>query len=273
MRKLSFKAGQTGVVCGFFLLQVVISSAFGQSAGTLAAAPAPPVDSADTKDSAPFGGCEPIGMTASGELVFPLECKHKIQLQPAPLASEEKTSIGDDKPVATGETNPAVVDAPDKAAGDKPALEPKAATLEDKPITAPPAASDAKPAAAETLAVVDKMPARAEQKPVEATPPQHAVDKAASEKPEASKAENAKAESDKSLKKAGRRAAGKQGAAKQVAARQVAAMAKPVAESAHVEEKSAAVRTAGVLPCAHYRSYNPASKSYRGFDGRMYACR
>src|SRR3569833_545552 len=177
MRKLSFKGGQTGVDCGFFLLQVAISSAFGQGAGTLAAAPAPPVDTADTKESGPFGGCEPIGMTASGELVFPLECKHKIQLQPAPLASEEKASIAGDQPVATGETRPAVVDAPEKAAGDKPALETKAATLDDKPVTAPPAASEAKPAATETLAAVDKLPAQPEQKPVAATPSQHAVEK------------------------------------------------------------------------------------------------
>ena len=53
-------------------------------------------------------------------------------------------------------------------------------------------------------------------------------------------------------------------------------MAKPVqavATSAHAEEKPATVQTAGLLPCAHYRTYNAASKSYRGFDGHMYACR
>jgi hypothetical protein len=45
-----------------------------------------------------------------------------------------------------------------------------------------------------------------------------------------------------------------------------------VTPPAHAEEKPAAVLTAGLPGCAHYRSYNPASKSYRGFDGRMYAC-
>jgi hypothetical protein len=33
------------------------------------------------------------------------------------------------------------------------------------------------------------------------------------------------------------------------------------------------MQTAGLPACTHYRSYNPASKSYRGFDGRMYGCR
>jgi len=262
MRKLGVMAGRAGVVCGFFLFQVALSSVFAQSAGTLAASPAPAADTAkdDAKDSAPFGGCEPIGMTASGELVFPLECKHKIQLQPAPVASEEKPSATDDKPVVAADAKPAVVDAPEK-------------TAEDKPIAAPPSAIGAKPPTAETLAAADKMPAPAEQKPVEVTPSQQAVGKVASEKPEASKLEDAKAESETSPKKSGRRAASRQAPAKQIATRQVVATAKPVAAFAHVDEKAAAVQTAGVLPCAQYRSYNPASKSYRGFDGRMHACR
>jgi hypothetical protein len=79
MRSVSIKAGRTGMVCGFILFQIAVGSAFAQSTETPAAAPVPAAE----PTYVPFGGCEPIGMTASGELVFPLECKHKIQLQPA----------------------------------------------------------------------------------------------------------------------------------------------------------------------------------------------
>jgi hypothetical protein len=262
MRDASFKTGRTGMVCGFFLFQIAIGSAFAQGAEAPAAMPAPAADASN----APFGGCEPIGMTASGELVFPLECKHKIQLQPAPVASEEKTPAADDKPVTTADAKPALTDTPaaaERAAEGKPTVETKAAAVEDKAVAPAPAVT-------ETLATTDKLAVSAEQKP--AAP---AVENATGQKPAVAKAESAK-DGEKPLKKVSRRvaraAAGTTG--KQVAAKQVVAMAKPAqaSTSAHVEEK-AAVQTAGLLPCAHYRSYNAAAKSYRGFDGRMYGCR
>jgi hypothetical protein len=246
------------MVCGFILFQIAVGSAFAQSTETPAAAPAPAAE----PTYVPFGGCEPIGMTASGELVFPLECKHKIQLQPAPVASEDKAPVPEDK-VTSAETKPAVTDTPaampEKAAvEDKPAVETKVA---DKPAAAP-----------ETLAATDKMP----------VPAASVVEKAETAKSETAKVENTKAEATKAetgkpVTRASRRAANaaRAAATRQVAARQVVAMAKPVhavATSAHAEDK-ATVQTAGLLACTHYRSYNAASKSYRGFDGRMYGCR
>jgi hypothetical protein len=249
------------MVCGIFLFQVAFASAFAQGAE------APAATSAADASNAPFGGCEPIGMTASGELVFPLECKHKIQLQPAPVASEEKAPVSDDKSVTTADAKPALTDPPaaaERAVEGKPTVETKAAAVEDKAVAPAPAVT-------ETLAATDKLAISAEQ-----TPAAPAVETAAGQKPAAAKAEDAKVESEKPLKKISRRvartAAGTTG--KQVAVKQVVAMAKPAqaSPSAHVPEK-AAVQTAGLLPCAHYRSYNAASKSYRGFDGRMYGCR
>jgi hypothetical protein len=281
MRSVTIKAGRTGMVCGFILLQVACGAAFAQSAETPAASAAPAAE----PTYVPFGGCEPIGMTASGELVFPLECKHKIQLQPAPVASDDKAPAADDKPVTSAETRPAVTDTPaamPEKAADKPPVETKAAAVEDKPVAAP-----------ETLAVTDKMPAPAE-KAVEAKPAAAVVAKAEDAKAEDTKAEDtkaedtkaedtkaeaAKAETEKPVKRVSRRAARaaatRQAVAKQSVAKQFFAMAKPaqvVATSAHAEDKTATVQTAGLLPCSHYRSYNPASKSYRGFDGHMYAC-
>ncbi|WP_407155130.1 hypothetical protein [Bradyrhizobium sp. STM 3557] len=272
MRRVSWKPGRAGVVCGFFLFQVVFGAAFAQSGDTPAAA-APPVAADAAKDTGPFGGCEPIGMTASGELVFPLECKHKIKLPAAPVASEEQAPGADDKPATAAEAKPAApedkpVVMPEKTAvADKPAIETKAAAVEDKPVAA---AAELKPAPAqETLTATDKTPAAAEHKPVEAKADQpNAVEKATSDTP---------------AKRAGRHAAkttaANTTAAKPAAAgkpaKQVVAVAKPIqanAASAHAAEPPA-VRTAGLPACMHYRSYNATTKSYLGFDGHKYACR
>jgi len=275
MRTVSWKLGRAGVVCGFFLFQVAFGAAFAQSGDTPAASvPSAAADAA--KDTGPFGGCEPIGMTASGELVFPLECKHKINLPAAPVASEEQAPAAGDKPVVAAEAKPAApedkpVVTPEKTAiADKPAVETKAAAVEDKPATAAPAA-EVKPAVApETLTATDKTPATAEHKPVEAKAEEPAaVEKAAPEKAGNETAASEKAASEKPVKQAGRHAAKAIGAGKP--AKELVAIAKPA--QANAASAHAAVQTAGLPACTHYRSYNAATKSYLGFDGHKYACR
>jgi hypothetical protein len=320
---VSLQAGRTGVLCAFVLLQIAGGPAFAQAAGTQAVA----ADAA--KDAGPFGGCEPIGMTASGELVFPLECKHKIKLPDTPVASEEAAPISGEPPAVAAQPEPAAskateartveiktveiktaeikaveikaaatddkaAAAPMQAADDKPGVDVNAAEIvQDKPVAATAASVvDLKPAAPETLAATDKAVMPADRKPQDAKPAEVAGEKPAQE----SLAQQNLAQ-DKVVKRAGRRglrtvasagdpvaakqqaaakpAVAKKVVAKQVIANQVIAMAKPVqavTPPAHAEEKPAAVQTAGLPGCAHYRSYNPASKSYRGFDGRMYAC-
>jgi len=262
-------------MCGFILLQVACGAAFAQGAEAPAAASAPAMDAA--KDSGPFGGCEPIGMTASGELVFPLECKHKIKLPAAPVASEEQAPAAADKPPSAAEAKPAATDdkpapTPEKAAvEDHAAVETKAAAaVEDKPapVSAAPVAADAKPTAtSEVTSATDKTPAAAAHGPVEAKPAEQAAPKAASEKP---------------AKQAGRRAAtkvvnaGKQPVPKQPVAKQVVAMVKSlqaIAGPSHAAQQAGPVQTASVSACMHFRSYNPVSKSYLGFDGHQHICR
>jgi hypothetical protein len=47
-----------------------------------------------------------------------------------------------------------------------------------------------------------------------------------------------------------------------------------IATPSHAKQQQAAVQTASAGPaCTHFRSYNPVSKSYLGFDGHHYACR
>jgi hypothetical protein len=281
MRQVSWKPGRAGVVCGFILSQVVFGAAFAQGGDGLAAAapaaaamPAPAEEVA--KDPGPFGGCEPIGMTAAGELVFPLECKHKIKLPAAPVASEEQAPIAADKP-AVAETKPGVTDdkpatAPETAVvEDKPTVETKAAAVEDKPapVAAAPVAAEAKPfVAPETLTATDKIPPAVERQPVAAKPASPAIEQAAPVQAAAGKATPEKAAGGTPAKHADRHVTKVAGIAKQIVD-----VAKPVPPSPALAHAAAQLQTAGGPACAHFRSYNAATKSYLGFDGHTYACR
>jgi len=230
MCKLSLKAGRAGVLCGVLLFQVVCGAAYAETADAPSLASTPAASAEAAKDSLPFGGCEPLGMTASGELVFPLECKRVIhRATETPIASDDKIAAPADKPAA--ETQSAEV---------------KLAGPDDKPAAAP-----------EKMAVADK--------------PAEAVEVTAATGPKSATAE--KPTQTASPKKPSRRAGRAVGPVDKQVARQVA-LAKPAqALPAKRADGKAAVRTAELPACAHYRSYNAASKSYRAFDGHMYACR
>jgi hypothetical protein len=164
-------------------------------------------------------------MTASGELVFPLECKRVIhRATETPIASDDKIAAPSDKP-AEAQSAEVKLAGPD----DKPAA-PEKMAVADKP--------------AEVTAATGPKPATAEQPTQTATP-----------------------------KKPSRRASRAVGPVDRQVAKQVA-LAKPAqAAPAKRADAKAAVRTAELPACTHYRSYNAASKSYRAFDGHMYACR
>jgi len=77
------------------LFSVMSGAAFAQTTGTVnpGAAPAEPSAKADV----PSGGCMPIGLTASGEIVFPIQCKEFIE-QHRGKAAEQKPA--EEKPAA-----------------------------------------------------------------------------------------------------------------------------------------------------------------------------
>lgn len=72
--------------------------ALAQTTGKMnsSAAPAEPA----AKEDVPPGGCMPIGLTASGEIVFPIQCKEIIErargktVEQGPPAAEEKSAAG-----------------------------------------------------------------------------------------------------------------------------------------------------------------------------------
>lgn len=253
MRKMSLKAGRTGLACGVVLFQVACGAALAGTADAPSPSVAPASAGEAAKDSSPFGGCEPLGMTASGELVFPLECRHVLhKTSETPLATDDKAGAAGEAP-AEGKSSDLKAAVPD----DKAAVLPEKSSSADKPAVA-----DTKSAAVE--AKPDGKPAATSAAPGKAV----VADKGAAAEEKAIEQPAEKAGS----KKASRHAV-KAAALAAVGAKQVA-MAKPAqsAAASHVENK-APVRTAGMPACMHFRSYNPTSKSYLAFDGHTYACR
>ena len=130
---------------GCVLLTLVGGAAFAQTTGTVNPNPAPaePV----VKQDVPPGGCMPIGLTASGEIVFPIQCKEFIDrerakaVEQAPPAAAGKAATADEKPAA--EPKPAVVQ--EKPAGRE--LEAVAPPQDATPGTSKPADKPAEAAA------------------------------------------------------------------------------------------------------------------------------
>jgi hypothetical protein len=93
------------------LVSVMSSAALAQTTGAVnpSAAPAQPSLGADV----PPGGCMPIGLTTSGEIVFPIQCKEFIEqhrgkdVEQNPTAVEQKPAAAEEKPAAV-EDKPAV---------------------------------------------------------------------------------------------------------------------------------------------------------------------
>lgn len=95
------------------LLSLMSSAALAQTTGTVNPNPAPAQPSAN--EDVPPGGCMPIGLTASGEVVFPILCKELIERRrgtaveqkPEPAALEEKSAAKQTESVAPENAKPA----------------------------------------------------------------------------------------------------------------------------------------------------------------------
>ena len=83
-------------------LMAAAGTAFAQTKGSVESTSKQPPD----KDGVPPGGCMPIGLTASGEIVFPFACKALIERQRGTV-EQLKPAARDEKQ----ETPPATVPA------------------------------------------------------------------------------------------------------------------------------------------------------------------
>src|ERR1700730_17287581 len=218
-RPLALQIGWVGAL-GLVLLGIVSGAALAQTIGSVnpTAAPAEP----PAKEEPPSGGCMPIGLTVSGEIVFPFQCKEFIERQKAAhqkaAAEENQKPIAADQPIA-GDRKP-------DAAEEK-------AVAKQPPATEKPAITEVKPAAAE------EKPAAAEEKP------------AAAEEKTAAKQQESVAPDD----------------------------SKPATETVGTVplpkrfNREARERAIGPPGCMHFRSYDPASGTYRTFDRQRPQCR
>ncbi|CCE03613.1 hypothetical protein [Bradyrhizobium sp. STM 3809] len=289
--------------------------ALGAEAGGAAAAAAPARDV--TKDSGPFGGCEPIGLTASGELVFPLECKKLIKKPTdGPVAADDKaaaedrTASTDAKPSAGASATADAPAAPEakpasQAAAPVPAAGPKPVAAADKPEAHGAAAAD--PAAPASAAAIKPALSKPGLTKPGVTKP--ALSKAASKAGSAGLPSGATTIGAVSARSAAANVAGKPASAKVLTAKtavvtvkepalkggqaeapqaankpstmsaikRMIVMAKPANTGAPAAARPQAedrpLRTASMPACMQFRSYNAATRSYRGFDGHIYACR
>src|SRR5215470_12886835 len=136
---------RAGMVCGL-LLAVTGGVALAQTSSPAETGTAP-AESSAKDDQPPPGACKPIGLTVSGEVVFPLECRdfierHKAmtQLPPMPPETPRPAAAAEVKPVpsearpATVETKPATAEVKPAAADEKPTgSTEKPAAIEEKP--------------------------------------------------------------------------------------------------------------------------------------------
>src|SRR6266480_1440307 len=232
------------------LLSVISSAALAQTTATVNPNPVPVQPSAT--DEVPPGGCMPIGMTASGDIVFPIQCKAFIERhRGAPV--ELKPATLEDKPAAK------------QSEGKE--LEGKHS--EDKP-------SEGKHS--EELAPEIGKPA---DRPVERAPLE---EKAAARQSEGSQSEGLPSEDkhleDKHLE--AKHLDGKHLDGKHLDGKHLEEPApetgKPATKPAEAvsspkrAELTGRERANNLGNCTHYRTYNPASGTYRSYDGRVRPC-
>src|SRR5215471_5218378 len=118
-------ARRASALCGL-ILAMTGSLAFAQTSGPAETSTAPAESSA--KDEPPPGACKPIGLTVSGEVVFPLECRdfierHKAMSPPMttpPMPAESRPAAAEANPESKTEAKPVAPEA-------------KPATVEVKP--------------------------------------------------------------------------------------------------------------------------------------------
>ncbi len=142
---------RVGAPC-LVLLGVMSSVALPQTALPQTTGPANP-GAAPTESSAPGGNCAPIGLTVSGEVVFPFQCREFIERQ---KAAKRTTDTGE-KQKPTPPMKPVTAERP-AAAEEKPAVAEEKAAAKQPESAAP---EDSKPAP-ETVGTVP-LPRHAER--------------------------------------------------------------------------------------------------------------
>ena len=240
-RLLALPTGLASRICALCSVLVMLTGAAAraQSADPATPPPAPAQPSAQTE----AGGCEPIGLTASGEIVFPFRCKDMVERQRAAVT----------KP---SEPTPAVAAAA-PAAHEKSQAQPVAAAAKMTAVH-PAHAANAKPVAVHAAGAAPEA-ARPAAQPVGAAHspknPEKSVEKTA-------EAKNAEAKPSEAKTADGKTTDGK------------TAEAKPVETTKSIQQVAGKPHEHGAGPrgCTQFQSYDATSASYLGFDGQRHPC-
>jgi hypothetical protein len=265
MRLFALPSGLGSRTCPLcsVLLMLTGAAAFAQSADS-ATPPAPAQPSAQDQAT---GGCEPIGLTASGEIVFPFRCKDMVERQRADVTkpSEPKPAVAA-ATLAVQETHQAKLQEAKLQA--KPQVQPVAAAAK---MTAAHAAN-AKPVVihpAGTAPAAAKPPVR----PVDAAHPPRNVEKGV-EKTADTKSADAKPADPKPADP--KPADPKPAEAKTAEAKPVES--KPLETTKSIQQIAgkaagkAHEHRIGPPGCTQFQSYNAVSATYLGFDGQRHPC-
>lgn len=100
------------VLCVYFAF--ASGTVFAQTTGAISPTP---TQQPSINEEVPLGGCMPLGVTASGEIVFPFQCKefiekHRGKDPEPPTAAEQAPSVVVAKPAAIGPKADAVDERP-----------------------------------------------------------------------------------------------------------------------------------------------------------------
>jgi hypothetical protein len=245
------------VVLACALFATMSGTAPAQTTGALDPSPA----SADpSKGGVPPGGCMPIGLTASGEIVFPILCKEFIEQHresdtaQKPSVVEQKVTV---KPVEIAAPSE---DGMPENSSSKPLMTEEKVT-EKPPETVAPSHdvmlenSSSKPVIAQEKVI---------GKPVEtAAPPEEVM-------PENSNPKPSVAEQKLSAKPAETAESSEAAILEKSDPKNKPLETAVSSRKTHKHESNRqAINQAG---CQHYRTYDSASETYRSYDGRRRSC-
>ena len=220
------------------ILAATLSVCLGTSREGVAQTSEPLQRTGSSEAGPPPGGCTPIGVTASGEIVFPLTCRDFIERH---KAADRASSEADTKPAPTEISKaPTIAEArraPVNAEASKPSTDTEPTKRPTAADSSPADDKEAKPAA--TQALVD--------------PAARPAANQAAGAPDATGNSEAEPPTTAALPKRGKgrnQVAGTTGAA-----------------------GTATAGTTGTPGCTRFRSYDAATASYRDFNGQRRPCR
>lgn len=202
---------------------------------TTVEASAKPADQSKA-DEPPPGGCLPIGVTASGEVVFPFLCKGFLERSRTASAPQPKRAS--EQPASVGLA---------------PSPEGKLATAKPEDSAPETGRSTPDPKAASAPQPIEQPKPVAEQ-PASSAPSPGAEGKMATAKSEDSAAESGQSTSN------------------QVDTVSSIPPLNPPSKPLSAKERRK-LRLGSAADCTHYRTFDPSTKSYRDFSGQRHPCR